>query len=48
MDQTLIQANRYKFFLVGAVGTFMSTLDGSILNVALPTKIGRASCRERV
>ncbi len=37
MDQALIQANRYRFFLVGAVGTFMATLDGSILNVALPS-----------
>jgi EmrB/QacA subfamily drug resistance transporter len=30
-------ANRYKFFIAGAIGTFMGTLDGSILNVALPT-----------
>lgn len=37
MQHTIIEANRYKFFLVGAIGTFMSTLDGSILNVALPT-----------
>ena len=27
----------YKFFAVAAVGTFMGTLEGSILNVALPT-----------
>lgn len=32
-----IQKNRYKLFSVGAIGTFMATLDGSILNVALPT-----------
>lgn len=35
-DQDL-QANKYKLFTVGAIGTFMSTFDGSILNVALPT-----------
>lgn len=29
--------NKYKLFAVGAIGTFMATLDGSILNVALPT-----------
>ncbi|MEK7775286.1 MAG: MFS transporter [Candidatus Zixiibacteriota bacterium] len=29
--------NRYKLFAVGAIGTFMGTLDGSIMNVALPT-----------
>ena len=28
---------KYKYFTVGAIGTFMATLDGSILNVALPT-----------
>ncbi len=32
-----ITPNRYKLFTVGAIGTFMATLDGSILNVALPT-----------
>ena len=32
-----LQINKYKLFTVGAIGTFMSTLDGSILNVALPT-----------
>ncbi len=32
-----IYANRYRFFWVGAIGTFMATLDGSILNVALPS-----------
>jgi len=36
LDQA-IQVNKYKLFTVGAIGTFMSTLDGSILNVALPT-----------
>ncbi|HOD65905.1 MAG TPA: MFS transporter [candidate division Zixibacteria bacterium] len=35
--QRIIEAHRHRFFLVGAIGTFMSTLDGSILNVALPT-----------
>ena len=29
--------NKYKLFSIGAVGVFMATLDGSILNVALPT-----------
>lgn len=28
---------KYKYFAVGAIGTFMATLDGSIVNVALPT-----------
>ena len=37
MDIQQIQAQRYKFFAVGAIGTFMATLDGSILNVALPS-----------
>lgn len=37
MNHSLIEANRYRFFAIGAVGTFMSTLDGSILNVALPS-----------
>ncbi len=37
MSDREIQASKYKLFTVGAVGTFMSTLDGSILNVALPT-----------
>ena len=32
-----IQSNRYRFFSVAAIGTFMATLDGSILNIALPT-----------
>jgi EmrB/QacA subfamily drug resistance transporter len=32
-----IQKYRYRFFAVGAIGTFMATLDGSILNVALPS-----------
>jgi len=30
-------ANKYKIFAVGAIGTFMATLDGSIVNVALPS-----------
>jgi len=37
MADDFIQKNRYKLFSVGAIGTFMATLDGSILNVALPT-----------
>lgn len=39
-----IQANRYKFFTVGATGTFMATLDGSIVNVALPTIASDLHC----
>ncbi|RKX30026.1 MAG: hypothetical protein DRP47_00195 [Candidatus Zixiibacteriota bacterium] len=37
MNSDIILRNKYRFFSVGAIGTFMSTLDGSILNVALPT-----------
>ena len=44
MDSSLIQAHKYKFFTVGAIGTFMSTLDGSILNVALPTIADQLKC----
>jgi EmrB/QacA subfamily drug resistance transporter len=29
--------SKYRLFAVGAIGTFMATLDGSILNVSLPT-----------
>ena len=29
--------HRYRLFAVAAIGTFMATLDGSIVNVALPT-----------
>ena len=32
-----LRANRYKIFSVAALGTFMATLDGSIVNVALPS-----------
>ncbi|HDL01216.1 MAG TPA: MFS transporter, partial [candidate division Zixibacteria bacterium] len=35
-EKPLLQ-NKYLLFTVGAIGTFMATLDGSILNVALPT-----------
>lgn len=35
-NQALLD-NRYKLFTVGALGTFMATLDGSIVNVTLPT-----------
>ena len=37
MSDELISKNKYLLFTVGAIGTFMATLDGSILNVALPT-----------
>ncbi|MBD3331834.1 MFS transporter [candidate division GN15 bacterium] len=37
MSESYIQSHRYRFFAVGAIGTFMGTLEGSILNVALPT-----------
>lgn len=37
MTDDIVQANKYKLFAVGALGTFMATLDGSIVNVALPT-----------
>lgn len=44
MDESVISANRYKFFAVGALGTFMSTFDGSIVNVALPTIAEKLNC----
>ncbi|NOY88442.1 MAG: MFS transporter [FCB group bacterium] len=37
MIDTFVQTHKYKLFSVGAIATFMATLDGSILNVALPT-----------
>ena len=37
MKNASIVQHRYKLFTVGAIGTFMATLDGSIVNVALPT-----------
>ncbi len=37
MSEAHISKNKYLLFTVGAIGTFMATLDGSILNVALPT-----------
>jgi len=37
MIDTYIQTHKYRLFSAGAIGTFMATLDGSILNVALPT-----------
>ena len=40
MTEDVVRANKYKFFTVGAIGTFMGTLNGSILNVALPTIAG--------
>jgi len=42
--ENVIQQNRYKFFTVGAIGTFMGTLNGSILNVALPTIADDLQC----
>ena len=44
MSTEQVYANRYRFFAVGAVGTFMATLDGSILNVALPTISKELNC----
>jgi EmrB/QacA subfamily drug resistance transporter len=41
---TEVYKNRYKLFTVGAIGTFMATLDGSILNVALPTISADLNC----
>ncbi|MDF1544153.1 MAG: MFS transporter [bacterium] len=35
-----LKKQRHKLFAIGAIGTFMATLDGSILNVALPTIAG--------
>lgn len=32
-----LTSKKYRLFTVGAIGTFMATLDGSIVNVALPT-----------
>jgi len=40
-----IQAHRYRFFTIAAIGTFMGTLDGSILNVALPSIAADLDCR---
>ncbi len=37
MKEASIVQHRYQLFTVGAIGTFMATLDGSIVNVALPT-----------
>jgi len=48
MDISLIQTHKYRFFTVGAIGTFMSTLDGSILNVALPTIANQLQCNINV
>ncbi len=44
VPENVIQQNRYKFFTVGAIGTFMGTLDSSILNVALPTIANDLKC----
>ncbi len=45
MNTTVVETNKYKFFAVGAIGTFMSTLDGSILNVALPSIADDLNCK---
>ena len=37
MKDSEFSAHKYRYFAVAALGTFMATLDGSILNVALPT-----------
>ena len=37
MSREELSKHKYKLFMVGAIGTFMATLDGSIVNVALPT-----------
>jgi EmrB/QacA subfamily drug resistance transporter len=36
--------SKYHLFVVGAIGTFMATLDGSILNVSLPTIARELDC----
>ncbi len=36
MSQTYTKAQKLKLFSVGALGTFMATFEGSIVNVALP------------
>ncbi|MGH8015337.1 MAG: MFS transporter [Candidatus Zixiibacteriota bacterium] len=37
MTDSTLQKHRYKLFSVAAVGTFMATFDGAVVNVALPT-----------
>ncbi|HWR83607.1 MAG TPA: MFS transporter [Candidatus Deferrimicrobium sp.] len=44
MSDDLIYRNRYRFFSVAAIGTFMGTLSGSILIVALPTIASDLQC----
>lgn len=44
MKDSLRHPEKYKFFAIGAIGTFMGTLDGSILNVALPTLSADLDC----
>jgi len=44
VPRELVRNNRYKFFIVGALGTFMATLDHSIVNVALPSIAADLSC----
>ena len=36
-DRDLVHRNKYKFLVVSALSAFMGTLDGSIVNVSLPT-----------
>ena len=44
MSTAEVYAHRYQFFMAGAIGAFMGTLDGSILNVALPTISDKLHC----
>jgi EmrB/QacA subfamily drug resistance transporter len=44
MPAGIVEANKYRFFTVGAIGTFMATLDGSIVGVALPTIADELHC----
>jgi EmrB/QacA subfamily drug resistance transporter len=44
MPTSVIEANKYKFFTVGANWTFMATLDGSIVGVTLPTIADKFHC----
>lgn len=41
---TKSKPGKYQYFAVGAIGTFMATLDGSILNVSLPTIARDLNC----
>lgn len=43
MQPDTVQNHRYRFFAIAAMGTFIGTLEGSILNVALPTMASELS-----